>query len=40
MIWRNDMTTFFHAPFLGHPSENDFNEFLNKEVILLSDDIK
>ena len=39
MIWRNDMTTFFHAPFLGHPSEVNFKEFLEKEVILLSRDI-
>lgn len=39
MIWRNDMTTFFHAPFLGHPSETNFNEFLDKEIILLRDDI-
>ncbi|PQJ68922.1 glycoside hydrolase family 26 protein [Polaribacter butkevichii] len=39
MIWRNDMTSFFHAPFLGHPSENNFKEFLDKEVILLSKDI-
>lgn len=39
MIWRNDMTTFFHAPFLGHPSEENFNEFLNKEIILLTRDI-
>ena len=36
MIWRNDMTTFFHAPFLGHPSEGNFNEFLNKDIILLN----
>ncbi|WP_298554761.1 glycosyl hydrolase [uncultured Algibacter sp.] len=40
MIWRNDMTIFFHAPFLGHPSEGDFNEFLDKEIILLSSDIE
>ncbi|TBN05465.1 hypothetical protein EYD45_04090 [Hyunsoonleella flava] len=40
MIWRNDMTTFFHAPFLGHPAEGDFNDFLNKEIILLSRDIQ
>lgn len=40
MIWRNDMTTFFHAPFLGHPAEDDFNEFLQKELILLSGDIQ
>lgn len=40
MIWRNDMTTFFHAPFLGHPAKDDFNEFLQKELILLSGDIQ
>lgn len=39
MIWRNDMTTFFHAPFLGHPAEDDFNEFLEKDIILLSSDL-
>lgn len=39
MIWRNDKTTFFHAPFLGHPAVDNFNEFLDKEVILLSKDI-
>lgn len=39
MIWRNDMTTFFHAPFLGHSSMANFNEFLDKEDILLSSDI-
>lgn len=39
MVWRNDMTTFFHAPFLGHSSEDDFKEFLDKETILLSKDI-
>ncbi|MFS4493507.1 glycoside hydrolase family 26 protein [Maribacter sp. 2308TA10-17] len=40
MVWRNDTTTFFYAPFLGHPSENNFKEFLNKESILLSSDIQ
>ncbi len=40
MVWRNDTTTFFYAPFLGHPSENNFKEFLNKESILLSRDIQ
>jgi mannan endo-1,4-beta-mannosidase len=39
MIWRNDMTTFFHAPFLCHPSETNFNEFLNKEIIFLRDNL-
>lgn len=39
MIWRNDMTTFFHAPFSGHPSQDDFNEFLSDEKILLSRNI-
>lgn len=38
MIWRNDTTTFFHAPFLGHPSEEDFLDFLDEEIILLSTD--
>lgn len=40
MVWRNDMTTFFHAPFVGHASENNFNEFLQNELILLSSDIQ
>ncbi len=40
MVWRNDMTTFFHVPFLGHPAENDFNEFLDKELIFLSRDLQ
>ncbi|WP_298762729.1 glycosyl hydrolase [uncultured Polaribacter sp.] len=39
MLWRNDMTTFFHTPFLGHPAESNFKEFLEKEEILLSSDI-
>jgi mannan endo-1,4-beta-mannosidase len=39
MVWRNDMTTFFHVPFLGHSSEDDFKEFLDKKTILLSKDI-
>lgn len=39
MVWRNDMTTFFHAPFLGHPAENDFNAFLDNDLILLSSDL-
>lgn len=39
MIWRNDMTTFFHVPFSGHPSESDFNEFLDNDSILLANDI-
>lgn len=38
MVWRNDMTTFFHVPFLGHPSSDDFKEFLSKETMLLSKD--
>ncbi|WP_394972745.1 glycoside hydrolase family 26 protein [uncultured Croceitalea sp.] len=40
LVWRNDTTTFFYVPFLGHPSENNFKEFLNKESILLSSDIQ
>lgn len=39
MVWRNDMTTFFHVPFIGHSSEDDFKEFLDNETILLSNDI-
>lgn len=39
MVWRNDMATFFHAPFLGHPAEDNFNEFLDKDLILLSRDL-
>ncbi|WP_298499426.1 glycoside hydrolase family 26 protein [uncultured Algibacter sp.] len=39
MVWRNDMTTFFHVPYLGHPAENNFKEFLEKEIIFLSSDI-
>lgn len=39
MVWRNDMTTFFHVPFLGHSSQENFKEFLEKEIILLSKDI-
>ncbi|WP_169744652.1 glycoside hydrolase family 26 protein [Siansivirga zeaxanthinifaciens] len=39
MIWRNDTQTFFYAPFLGHPSESNFRTFLNKDTILLSQEI-
>ncbi|SFD20271.1 glycoside hydrolase family 26 protein [Algibacter pectinivorans] len=39
MVWRNDMTTFFHVPFIGHPSQDNFNTFINNETILLSNDI-
>ncbi len=40
MIWRNDSSSFFHAPFLGHPSVDNFREFLDKESILLSNDVQ
>ncbi|MEW7290694.1 glycoside hydrolase family 26 protein [Aquimarina sp. 2304DJ70-9] len=40
MIWRNDTPSFFHAPFLGHPSVENFRDFLNKDIVLLSRDIK
>ncbi len=39
MVWRNDMTTFFHAPFVGHPSAPDFRAFLENETVLLSSDL-
>ncbi|MBW1295075.1 glycoside hydrolase family 26 protein [Aquimarina litoralis] len=40
MIWRNDTPSFFHAPFVGHPSEDNFKEFMDTDLILLSEDIK
>lgn len=39
MIWRNDNKSFFHAPYLGHASENDFKEFLDKGLLLLRNDL-
>lgn len=39
MIWRNDKPTFFHAPFVGHPSVGNFRTFLDKDVMLLSSDL-
>ena len=39
MIWRNDNSDFFHAPFVGHPSESDFRSFLSEDIILLNSDI-
>ncbi|MHA7058923.1 glycoside hydrolase family 26 protein [Aquimarina sp. M1] len=40
LIWRNDTSSFFHAPFLGHSSVNNYREFLSKDIILLSQDIQ
>ena len=40
MVWRNDTPSFFHAPFLGHPSVENFREFLSKDVMLLSQEIQ
>ena len=39
MIWRNDNSDFFHAPFVGHPSEDNFRAFLSEDTILLNNDI-
>nr|WP_262922095.1 glycoside hydrolase family 26 protein [Aquimarina acroporae] len=40
LIWRNDSSSFFHAPFLGHPAVDDFRTFLDKDIILLSEGIR
>ncbi|WP_298540818.1 glycosyl hydrolase [uncultured Aquimarina sp.] len=40
MVWRNDTPSFFHVPFLGHPSVDNFKEFLDKDLMLLSQDIQ
>jgi mannan endo-1,4-beta-mannosidase len=40
MVWRNDSSTFFHAPFVGHPSVTDFSAFLDNNIILLSRDLQ
>lgn len=40
MTWRNDTTSFFYVPFVGHPAVDDFRTFLDKETILLSKDIQ
>ncbi|WP_394747051.1 glycoside hydrolase family 26 protein [Spongiimicrobium salis] len=40
MIWRNATANHFHAPYLGHPSEENFKEFVAKETILLRQDIQ
>ncbi len=40
MIWRNATEDHFFTPFIGHPSENNFKEFISKKVILLQSDIQ
>ncbi len=40
MVWRNDTPSFFHTPFLGHSSVENFREFLDKDLMLLSEDIQ
>ncbi|AXT54288.1 hypothetical protein D1815_00485 [Aquimarina sp. AD1] len=40
MVWRNDTPSFFHVPFLTHPSVNNFRDFVEKETILLSSETK
>lgn len=40
MLWRNDTDAFFHIPFLGHSSEDDFRAFITEDKILLSSDIE
>ena len=40
MVWRNVSENYFYVPFLGHPSENNFKEFVDKDFILLNQDIQ
>ena len=40
MVWRNENTDHFHAPYPGHPSVPDFLEFYNNPHILFMSDIK
>lgn len=35
MVWRNE-NNLIHVPYSGHSSEQSFNEFIDKEIILLS----
>ena len=38
MVWRNENTDHFHAPYPGHPSVPDFLEFYNNPHILFMSD--
>lgn len=38
--WESDKSDHFYAPFLGHPSADDFKEFAAKSNILMNQDIK
>lgn len=40
MIWSNATTEEFFGPFVGHPSEENFKEFISKDIILLNSDIQ
>ncbi|UOB18812.1 glycoside hydrolase family 26 protein [Abyssalbus ytuae] len=40
LVWRNARKDHHYAPYPGHNSEKDFKEFVNKEDILLQNDIK
>jgi mannan endo-1,4-beta-mannosidase len=35
MLWRNGHTEHFYAPYPGHPSADDFLEFLNQGNFLV-----
>lgn len=44
LFWRNawdkKMENHFYVPYKGHPAENDFREFVNKENILMNKDLQ
>ena len=39
MVWRNE-DNLIHVPYSGHSSEQSFNEFIDKEIILLSEEVQ
>lgn len=40
MVWRNATINHFYAPYVGHHSEDNFKEFISKDLILLQKDIQ
>jgi len=39
LVWRNARENLHHAPYVGHPSENDFMRFYQDEHIIFMDEI-
>jgi len=40
LVWRNDPEVHWFAPYDGHPSEDDFRDFVSRPDILLRQDIR